>query len=99
MDATRVRRLEEAGLNAWPALRVAHVEGWVLRFARGFTKRANSANPLYGGDGGLERRVTAVERLYGDAGQHPIFRLTGLAPPGLDPLLEGRGDRRIDETV
>ncbi|MCC7274365.1 MAG: GNAT family N-acetyltransferase [Alphaproteobacteria bacterium] len=96
---TSLLRLEEAGLNAWPALRVAHVRGWVLRFAQGFTKRANSANPLYGDADDLAGRVAAVERLYADAGQPTIFRLTGLAPAALDALLDGRGYRRIDETL
>lgn len=114
MRPASVRRLEEAGLNAWPALRVALLDGWVLRFADGFTKRANSANPIYGDSAGLDAqgldaksldakglddRVSRVEGLYGAAGQRAIFRLTPLAPAGLDPLLEGRGYRRIDETV
>ncbi|BBK45206.1 N-acetyltransferase GCN5 [Allostella vacuolata] len=99
MDASAVRRLEEAGLNAWPALRVALLDGWVLRFADGFTKRANSANPLYGGEGDLEARVNRVEDLYAGAGQRSIFRLTALAPEALDGLLDRRGYRRIDETV
>ncbi|MGE0723478.1 MAG: GNAT family N-acetyltransferase [Alphaproteobacteria bacterium] len=94
-----ILRLEEAGLNAWPALRVAHLQGWVLRFANGFTKRANSANPLYGDGRDLDARVDAVERWYAAAGQRTIFRLTALAPDGLDAILDARGYRRIDETI
>lgn len=103
MGRPAVLRLEEAGLNAWPALRVALVDGWVARFADGFTKRANSANPIHGPlheeNRDLAARVERVEQLYRAAGQRPIFRLSPLAPAPLEPLLDARGYARIDETV
>jgi len=34
-------------LTTWPALQQRLYDGWVVRFARGHTRRANSVNPLY----------------------------------------------------
>lgn len=93
------RRIEEASLNAWPALRQVLVDGWVLRFANGYTKRANSVNPLYPSSGDLEANVAACEWIYRDQGLPPVFRLTPpFAPAGLDELLERRGYRYADPT-
>lgn len=96
----RPQRLEEAGLNAWAPLQQMLFDGWVLRFAKGYTKRANSINPVYGGTLNLEHKIAICEKLYRDRGLPVIFRLTSFgAPPGLDDLLAQRGYRYIDRSL
>ena len=46
VDRTTVRRLEELAFRGWPALEARDSAGWRLRFAGGYTKRANSINAL-----------------------------------------------------
>ena len=42
-----IRLIEEHALNAWPPLQTLLLDGWVLRLANGYTRWANSVNPLY----------------------------------------------------
>ena len=44
------RRLEEVAMNAWPALQQMLFDGWIVRFAQGYTKRANSVHPRLASD-------------------------------------------------
>src|SRR5262245_59124586 len=93
------RRIEEASLNAWPALQQMLFDGWLLRFAKGYTKRANSVNPLFGSRLNAEEKIELCERLYAEKEQPTIFRLTPFAlPPNLDQILARRHYRRIDLT-
>jgi len=92
MTAARLAwRVEETCLNAWPALRQVLLDGWVLRFSEGLTRRANSANPLRGpretGDG----LIAACEALYRRRGLSTIFRLPSIIDPDLDERLDGLG--------
>src|SRR5262249_29851311 len=53
--------VEEAAMKAWPALEEVLLDGWLLRFSRGYTKRANSVNPLYPSALPLEDHVRQCE--------------------------------------
>jgi GNAT superfamily N-acetyltransferase len=96
----QLRRLEEVAMNAWPALQQALVDGWVLRFANGYTKRANSVNPLYESQSAIDAKIALCEHCYAAKRLPAIFRLTScLAPPELDAALERRGYGQIDPSL
>ncbi|MEM7250995.1 MAG: GNAT family N-acetyltransferase [Pseudomonadota bacterium] len=92
------RHIEEASLNAWPALRQTLYDGWLLRYANGYTKRANSVNVLYPGSLGLEEKLRYAGQFYHSQGLPTIFRLTPLAPSALDETLANLGYPKIDPT-
>ena len=43
-----MQKIEELSMNALPAMQTQIYDGWVIRFADGYTKRANSINPIAG---------------------------------------------------
>jgi GNAT superfamily N-acetyltransferase len=98
LDETTLRALEERALNAWPALQTALCDGWLLRFAGGHTKRANSANALFPGPAFTEV-LRAADALYRANGLPPVFRLSPLAGPEPEAMLSAAGFRRADDSL
>jgi len=83
------KRLEEALLNAWPALQQILLDGWVLRFSKGYTRRANSVNPLFESTMDVGKKIATCEKLYADKKLPTIFRMTPYSSPAdLDQILE-----------
>jgi ribosomal protein S18 acetylase RimI-like enzyme len=92
--------MEEFSMNAWPALRTYVLDGWILRFAEGYTKRSNSISALYeGGEQDLADKIQKCEDLYRQAGQPVIFKMTPFVPSELDGLLEERGYRYVEPSL
>lgn len=95
------RRIEEAGLNSWPALQQFLFDGWLVRFARGYTKRANSVTPLYSSLLPEEEKIAWCEHIYKENQLPAIFRLLSFSAESqhLDQLLARRGYAALDRTL
>jgi N-acetylglutamate synthase len=87
---SEVAALEEVCERAWPPRERLALGSLVLRFADGFTRRANSARVDAGG-GDLDGLITRAEQEYRSRGLRPGFRLTPLTPAEFEPLLRERG--------
>jgi GNAT superfamily N-acetyltransferase len=87
-----IRAIEERAMNAWPSVQTLLLDGWVLRFANGYTRRANSVNPIYPGEADVEAKIQHCERLYRAQGLPVVFKLTeAVFPPDLDSILAAQG--------
>ena len=92
------KRIEEVSLNSWPALQQILYDGWILRFADGYTRRANSINLLYPSSLDVEEKISTCEALYRERGLPPLFRLTPFSYPSeIDQILERRGYKRMGD--
>lgn len=97
-DLEVVRAIEERSFNAWPALETHLVDGWIIRLAGGYTKRANSLNarrPCLPIEAVLER----ADALFRAQLLPAIVRLSPLAGADADQRLAERGFDRADETI
>lgn len=92
-----IRTIEEISLNAWPSLQQILYDGWILRFADGHTKRANSVNPIYLGNKNIYEKIPRCEQIYLNKNLRPVFRITPLAyPENLDGILADAGFEEKD---
>lgn len=98
MAATR--GVEEFSINAWPSLQTVLLDGWLLRFADGYTWRSNSVSALFeGGERTLEDKIAQCEAIYAEAGQPTIFKITPFIHPLLERLLDERGYKSVEPSL
>ncbi len=94
-----IKRIEEVSINAWPSLQTSIYDGWIIRFADGYTKRANSINPLYYSKEEIDKKIDYCEILFKNKNLPVVFKLTKESEPvGLDDKLALRGYEKIDVT-
>jgi len=91
-------RIEEACCNAWPAQRQVWLGDWLLRFAPGVSRRANSANPLRAEAGDVDALIAAGTPLYAAQGLPLLVRVLSLLDPAVDRRLEALGFTAEGET-
>jgi N-acetylglutamate synthase len=87
-----IAQLEEIAFPAWAALETERYDGWVLRFANGYTGRANSVNPIYPSSLDLQEKIAYCQRWYAERGIQVRYRLNNaMHPPELDDVLKRLG--------
>jgi ribosomal protein S18 acetylase RimI-like enzyme len=67
--------IEELSMNAWPSLQTVLYDGWIIRMANGYTKRANSVNPIYAYKNNLEEKIKYCETVYENNGLPVVYKL------------------------
>ncbi|MDP3408734.1 GNAT family N-acetyltransferase [Bosea sp. (in: a-proteobacteria)] len=78
-------------VNAWPSPATLLIDDWVVRFAGGYSGRANSASPLKPGAELDEDTLTLIEELYRSDGLPPCIRLTPLVGEATLAMVKARG--------
>ncbi len=91
-------QVEETCLNAWPALREIVLDGWLVRFSEGLSRRNNSANPLSAKSTISEAVIAETTAFYRRHDRPAIFRVPSIAAPGVDKALAEAGFTAEAET-
>jgi ribosomal protein S18 acetylase RimI-like enzyme len=97
----KVKQFQEFLMNAWPAEQYYFLNGWVLRFTKGVTYRANSVIPINytRNRNSLETDITLVETAYKSFNLPTIFTMhEHFEPKELDEQLRARGYVEQDRT-
>ena len=95
-----IKKVQEIANNAWPASYIYLMDGWILRFNKGVTYRANSVLPLNWWGKDLPSSILKVEKTYNQLHLPSIFMLhDNHEPKGLESLLIDRFYKKIMPTL
>ncbi|MEK3886329.1 GNAT family N-acetyltransferase [Bacillus sp. FSL K6-3431] len=93
------KMIEELSLNNWQPLSTLFYDGWILRFANGYTKRANSISPIYYSTYDLSQKLEECEKAYANKNLRTTFKITPfIQPANLDDILQENDYSFIDYT-
>jgi len=96
-----VKQFQEFLINAWPAEHYFFLNGWILRFTKGVTYRANSVFPTKytGNRDSIETDIDIVEAAYKSFNLPTIFTMHEyFLPKELDKILRKREYIELDRT-
>jgi GNAT superfamily N-acetyltransferase len=96
-DEALAWRVEAVCFNAFPSLKQVILDGWLLRFSEGVSRRANSANPLRPDCARTAAVIEQIEALYRGQSQPTIFRVPSFLVE-VDGPLTARGYGSEGET-
>ena len=92
-----IKTIEEVMLNALPSLNTLYYDEWRLRFAGGYTNRANSVNVIAPSTIPLEEKICHCEKIYTAQRLPTVFKISPLSLE-LDDLLEQAGYELVTKT-
>lgn len=98
-DDSLIWQLEELYTAAWPPLRREIVGDWLVKFAPGVSRRANSANPLRTELRDVDATIATCEQHYRDSGMPALFRVLSVNTPEAGARLDRLGYKPEGETV
>ena len=88
---------EKLSFHTHPCLSEETYDGWLLRFAEGYTKRANSVNVVGKSTIAYAEKIKHCEEKYAEYNLPTVFKITPVSQE-LDALLEERGYSVVDKT-
>lgn len=90
---------EEKSLNAWPSLKTLVYKGCLIRLSNGYTKRANSANPLYINKKEIKNIIKFSEKIFRSSELPSIFKIIDdVNYTEIDSVLQKLNYNKIDTT-
>jgi GNAT superfamily N-acetyltransferase len=91
--------IEELSMNAWPSIQTILHGGWIIRIANGYTKRANSVNPLYSFNNNLVEKIAYCENIYRENNLPIVYKIIECEEyKKLDQKLDELNYKKIDLT-
>jgi ribosomal protein S18 acetylase RimI-like enzyme len=97
---TMMRKYEELSMITWPSSHTKLYDGWVLRFANGYTRRSNSVIPIYESTISIDEKIDYCENEYSLHSLPTLFKITSNSSPnGIDNRLQERGYIKENEAA